>query len=151
MPCNWWVIIHVYLESWLLGFELNELFRFSPLHLVKHYGSGLVSYQALILMCGLILAGVWVVFQVHKRCSLSITNPRQRRWHCPWSSEPTRCVHSWPWRDIPCVCGTGWIKRSLFGCWAPGSRDTQGRPSLSHEEAGGPKAMEQRSKVDQLA
>ena len=156
------------------GVELNELFRFfCPLHFfLKNIGIRLGELsRADPSVCGLILAGVWVMFQVHKCCSLSIIKSRQRRRFCPCCSEPTHDVYSWPWRDCwrrgqmvislgwartrlsfedtsrridgeadqkltnhppgwifsYLVCRTGWIKRSLFGCWAPGSRDTQGR------------------------
>ncbi|KAF8085005.1 hypothetical protein N665_0687s0002 [Sinapis alba] len=43
---------------------------------------------------------------------------------------------------------TSWLKRRRWSCCAPGSRDSQGRPSLSHEETGGPKTLELKADGD---
>ena len=54
-------------------------------------------------VCGLILAGVWVMFQVHKCCSLSIIKSRQRRRLFPCCSEPTH-VYIPVWSRAYTVC-----------------------------------------------
>ncbi|KAF8113553.1 hypothetical protein N665_0048s0014 [Sinapis alba] len=46
------------------------------------------------------------------------------------------------------VSRTSWLKRKRWICCAPGSRDSQGRPSLSHEETGGPKTLELKADGD---
>ena len=43
---------------------------------------------------------------------------------------------------------TSWLKRRRWSCCAPGSRDSQGRPSLSHEETGGSKTLELKADGD---
>ena len=102
MSCNWWVIILEHLVSWLHEFELDNLFRFCPLHFLKTLGSESVSYQDPSVY-GLILARVWVMFQVHKCCFLSIIKSRQRRRLFPCCSEPTH-VYIPVWSRAYTVC-----------------------------------------------